>query len=201
MNNQLDKKSAGLLLYTQHLNEFSAAFSYAPDTGHIIECGVGTGRTMRWLTRLTDKPIHGFDSFEGLPEDWVMSDDIIHPKGSFAAPKEIVPYLQKRPQIKLHIGWFKDTLPIWKENYPGIIAFLHIDADLYSSCVTVLAELNKQIVPDTVILFDEFYETDRYKYWEQGEYKAFCEWQEKYNRKAHQLTEGAEGQASFRIIK
>jgi len=181
-----------------HLKE---AFSYAPITGYVVECGVGHGKTVKWLSRLTDKPIHGFDSFEGLPEDWAMSDDIIHPKGSFNAPEHIVAHIRKIEQIKLHIGLFEDTLPIWRENYPGMISFLHIDADLYSSCVTVLEELNEQIVPGTVILFDEMYETHRYEHWEQGEHKAFCEWQKKYSREAHQLIKDDRGQASFRIIK
>jgi len=185
-------------LRLKHLEE---AFTHAPLTGHVVECGVGSGRTARWLTRLTDKTIHGFDSFEGLPEDWVMSDDIVHKKGSFNVPKHMLSHMHKITQIKLHIGWFKDTLPIWRENYPGMIAFLHIDADLYSSCVTVLEELNMQIVPGTVISFDEIYETHRYKYWEQGEYKAFCEWQKKYDRKVYRLTKTDIGQASFRIIK
>jgi len=201
MNNQLDKNSNKRLSNIRHHNHFDEAFSHTPATGHIVECGVGFGRTARWLTQLTDKPVHGFDSFEGLPEDWAMSDDIVHPKGSFKAPRPILTRLQENKQIKLHIGWFEDTLPVWKENYPGMIAFLHIDADLYSSCVTVLEELNRQIVSSTVILFDEIYETQRYENWEQGEYKAFCEWQEKYDRKVYPLTKGDRGQASFRIIQ
>jgi len=201
MNDKSDIKLAVRLANIERRNLLRDAMAGAPVTGHVIECGVGFGRSAQWLCKLTDKTVHGFDSFNGLPEDWVMSDDFTYPKGSFNTPKAILTRLQTVDKLKLHIGLFEDTLRVWKGEYPGMIAFLHIDADLYSSCVTVLEELNEQIVPGTVIVFDEIYETQRYEYWEQGEYKAFCEWQEKHDRKVHMLDKTDMGQASFRIIK
>src|SRR5215475_10403032 len=39
--------------------------------GHYLEFGVYTGGTMRFIAkRIGGHAIHGFDSFEGLPEDW-----------------------------------------------------------------------------------------------------------------------------------
>lgn len=164
--------------------------------GHIVECGVGEGRSARWLAGFSDKIVHGFDSFGGLPEDWQLSNHASYLKGSFAYD---VP--SSRDGIVYHVGLFADTLPIWSQHYPGMIAFLHFDADLYSSCVTALDCLNHQIVPGTIISFDDMFETDTYKFWEQGEYKAFTEWQEVHNRQVHQLTTGPRGQAAFRILQ
>ena len=176
---------------------FEAAFADAATTGYIVECGVGLGWSLRWITNLAapNQKIFGFDSFDGLPEDWIMSDDLTVPSGYFKCnPPNI-------DGVEYRVGLFEDTLPIWKQDHPGRIAFLHVDADLYSSCVTVLSELNDQIVPGTVIVFDEMFETIKYKNWEQGEYKAFNEWKEEHNRKTYQINAGEYGEASFRILQ
>ena len=191
---------------------FKLAMADAPKGGYVVECGVGRGASLQRLISLTDNHrIFGFDSFEGLPEDWAMSDEFTWPKGSFACA---VPNIKG---AEIRVGWFADTLPVWKKEHTGRIALLHIDSDLYSSCVTVLEELNDQIVPGTVIISDDhFHKIGRfnpvrgkeeeiigheYTNWEQGQYKAFEEWLEKYGRKAHLLSRGTLGQASFRIIK
>ena len=173
------------------------AFSKAPVTGYVIECGVAQGQSLLWLVSLAHKNqrIFGFDSFEGLPEDWVMSEDITVPAGCFKCGKPNI------EGAELRVGLFSETLSAWKIEHPGRIAFLHIDADLYSSAATALEELNDQIVPGTVIAFDDMFETPRYKYWKQGEYKAFQEWQQTYDRKVYQLTDTEIEQASFRIIQ
>ena len=39
--------------------------------GLFLEFGVSAGRTVNYIASLVpDKTIYGFDSFEGLPEDW-----------------------------------------------------------------------------------------------------------------------------------
>jgi hypothetical protein len=53
-----------------------------------------------------------------------------------------------------------------------VAAFLHMDADLYSSTRTVLDMMAPRIVPGTVIVFDEFF---NYPGWREGEYRAFME--------------------------
>ena len=56
----------------KRLENLKLAFNMKPTIGHILEFGVGEGRSLRLLKALTDKTIYGFDSFDGLPEDWVM---------------------------------------------------------------------------------------------------------------------------------
>jgi hypothetical protein len=53
-----------------------------------------------------------------------------------------------------------------------MLAFLHVDADLYSSTRTIFELLGDGIVAGTVIAFDEFF---NYPGWCEGEYKAFME--------------------------
>jgi len=178
-------------------DHLALAFADAPTTGYVVEFGVGEGTSIRQLVRLAsaNQLVFGFDSFDGLPEEWVMGEGLVFPAGSF---KYAQPEIEG---VEYRTGWFKDTIPTWKENHQGRIALLHVDADLYSSCVTILTELNDQIVPGTVIVFDEMYETWRHKNWKQGEYKAFNEWKKAYNRKVYPLATGSYGEASFRILQ
>jgi hypothetical protein len=141
-----------------------AAIDQIDVQGLYCEFGVYRAKTINFIASLVPGEVHGFDSFEGLPEDWRQA----HEKGTFAVwalPKV-------RPNVRLHKGWFEDTIPAFREQHPGKIAFLHLDADLYSSTRTVLEWLGDGIVPGTVIAFDEFF---NYPGWREGEYKAFME--------------------------
>ncbi|MFO0908817.1 MAG: TylF/MycF/NovP-related O-methyltransferase [Isosphaeraceae bacterium] len=132
--------------------------------GAYCEFGVATGTTINYLASLTSRTWHGFDSFEGLPEDWRDGFG----KGHFA---QALP--QVLSNVALHKGWFSDSLPAWKREHPGPVLFLHMDADLYSSTRTVFEILGDRVVPGTVIQFDEFF---NYPGWRQGECKAFEEY-------------------------
>ena len=116
--------------------------------GHWCEFGVREGRSLKWLIeKYPSQVIHAFDSWEGLPEEWDHGAGNV--KDMSCNPPDVPEH------IKLHKGWFKDTVPEWKQNNTGPIAFLHMDADIYSSTKEVLTALNDQIVAGTVITFDD----------------------------------------------
>jgi hypothetical protein len=52
------------------------------------------------------------------------------------------------------------------------VAFLHLDADLYSSTRTVLTALASRLHEGTVILFDEYF---NFPGWEEHEHRAWTE--------------------------
>jgi len=137
------------------------------------EFGVELGRSAFFLSHYL--PAQGefflFDSFEGLPEDWALSPTNTRPGEAWACD------IQKfeDPRMIVVPGWFEDSLP--HEAMAGPLALLHIDCDLYSSTKTVLEQLDEQIVPRTVILFDEFW---GYPNWRDGEYKALMEWDREF---------------------
>jgi predicted O-methyltransferase YrrM len=181
----------------QRKENLSYAVSCMPPFGYAIEFGVGHGHSLRFLSEaIPNRRIYAFDSFLGLPEDWAISDEWTVLAGTWNSTTPI-----PHTNVKYVIGWFADTIPKWKETHSESIAFMHIDCDLYSSTVTILTELNDQIVPDTIIVFDEIYESPKYKNWEHGEYKAFNEWLEKFDRKAQELNRTEFGEATFRILK
>ena len=136
--------------------------------GLYCEFGVYTGTTINYIAeRAPGETIHGFDSFEGLPETWRTG----FAEGTFKTSG--LP--EVRRNVELHKGWFDESLPVWADAHPGPIAFMHLDADLCSSTKTVLDLLGDRIVPGTVIQFDEYF---NYPGWQEGEYKAFCEFVE-----------------------
>ena len=124
-----------------------------------LEFGVYTGVTLRLWSGILQNPrssLHGFDSFEGLPEHW----DGARPKGEFTRPtgtsdgKRCLPRIDD-PRARLHIGWFQDTLPAFElPEHQRLVA--HLDADLYSSTKFVLDSLKDSLVPGSILLFDEF---------------------------------------------
>jgi hypothetical protein len=139
------------------------AMSIAPTEGLLLEFGVASGRTIRHIASLTGREIHGFDSFEGLPESWRTG----FVRGAFKQQLPVVPN-----HVCLHSGWFSATLQPFLANTGADVALLHIDCDLYSSTAFVLTTLADRIRSGTVIVFDEYF---NYPGWKQHEHKAFQE--------------------------
>lgn len=130
---------------------FAHALTYvkAPRTLY-LEFGVYEGESLRWWAEhLTDASAQlvGFDSFEGLPEDWRHDK----PRGEFrtAGPPTI-----DDPRVSFEVGWFEDTLPKF-ELPPHDQLVVNVDSDLYSSASTVLQWLEPHVRPGTLIYFDE----------------------------------------------
>lgn len=113
-------------------------------TGHAVEFGVAKGRTLRLIAEVMSG-VTGFDSFQGLPEDWRDG----FPAGRFACP---VPDVRGADIV---VGLFADTLPRWKP--PGPIGLVHIDCDLYSSTRTVLAHMGGLMDSGCYVVFDEYH--------------------------------------------
>ena len=149
----------------RELIEYSLA-AVAAD-GHYLEFGVFTGGTIRFIARRIDQRIiHGFDSFKGLPEAW---SGFNLARGAFDLGGRL-PRVPKN--VRLHRGYFEESLPTWLRDNPGQVAFIHLDCDLYSSTKTVLTLIAPRVTSGTVILFDEYF---NYANWEQHQFKAFQE--------------------------
>ncbi|MFI5432599.1 TylF/MycF family methyltransferase [Rhodococcus qingshengii] len=134
--------------------------------GMALEFGVASGTTLRIVAEaFTEREgtVAGFDVFSGLPETWRTG----FPVGEFA--QESIPEV---PGAQLVPGLFEDTLPSFLNDESGPVAFLHLDADLYSSTKTVLDLLGDRLVPGSIVVFDEFF---NYPGWQQHEYRAWTE--------------------------
>lgn len=191
-------------LTQQRIIHLHNSCSFATIKGSVLEFGVHSGQTINIIANcFVNDTIYGFDSFEGLPEDWNVSLNEKynkHKKGYFAVDE--LP--EVRDNVQLVKGFFDKSLPEWLANNTiNQIKFLHIDSDLYSSAKTVFDNLNSYIVAGTIIVFDEFYPWGRKRYetWEEHEYKALKEWIETYNRSFEVISRNNHQQCAIRIIK
>jgi hypothetical protein len=132
------------------------------------EFGVWRGEAFRYLIK-TFKKGYGFDTFEGLPEDWHNEK-----AGTYSSGGNV-------PKIKggnFIVGKFEDTLPEFFAEKRPKASIINFDADLYSSTICALNFAKPVIDKHTILIFDEFFMN---KNWEQDEYKALEEFCSKNN--------------------
>jgi hypothetical protein len=150
-------------LFETNLEMLSHGIGLAACGGLCIEFGVATGATISHIASNWNGPVYGFDSFEGLPEDWFGK----FKAGHFAGKVPAVP-----ENVKLVKGWFSDTLPGFASSHCDNVSLLHIDCDLYSSTRCVFENLGDKIGKGCVIVFDEYF---NYPGWKQHEHLALQE--------------------------
>ena len=118
-----------------------------------LEFGVFKGESMRFWSRELKNPnanLHGFDSFEGLPEDFDVDGPYI--KGTFDVGGTIPQIDDSR--VKFFKGWFDQVLTGYTAP-PHEVLVIVMDADLYSSTIYVLRHFKSIIRKGTFIFFDE----------------------------------------------
>jgi hypothetical protein len=154
------------LAYFQHL---VALIDDVP--GDVVECGVGSGKTLYMLAELTQggehpRQIWGFDSFRGLPppapEDRAETAPRKIRAGKYAHSREEIearlaaygiPQRSVTERFTLVEGYF----PTGFERYSAEpIALLHLDVDLYQSHKHCLEWFEPIVAPGGVIAFDEY---------------------------------------------
>lgn len=114
--------------------------------GTALEFGVGQGMSTRLIAR--HMPVIGFDTFQGLPEDWRDG----FPAGSFAQTHP--PAIDNADFV---IGLFEDTLPAADLTLIDRVGLVHIDCDLYSATCTVLEHVGPHLQPGCYVVFDEWH--------------------------------------------
>ena len=131
-----------------------------------LEFGVFSGTSINFFSKNINKNIYGFDSFEGLKEDWLGTSVT---KGTFDLKKKI-------PKLNINVipisGWVQDTLPKFLDEKKPKINFVHMDIDTYESSKFVLEKIKPFLIKGSIILFDELY---NFEGWDVGEYKALTE--------------------------
>lgn len=122
-----------------------------------LEFGVASGSSFRWWLNANKHPesvFYGFDTFEGLPENWGM----FYSKGDMSSS---IPEVNDQRSF-FEKGLFQDSLvPFIDKNRTMLMEskgrkVIHMDADLYSSTIFVLSQLYPFLTKGDIILFDEF---------------------------------------------
>jgi Macrocin-O-methyltransferase (TylF) len=119
-----------------------------------LEFGVFRGDSIRKWTTINSHPdsrFVGFDTFEGLPEEWNSRIG----RGAFDVGGALPQIADER--VKFIKGLFQDTVPEFLRSFSPISRLvIHNDSDLYSSTLYVLTMMEHLFKSGTIIMFDEF---------------------------------------------
>ncbi len=143
---------------------FDRAIELSDTSRPFYEYGVWMGDSFRYLMKHFEKG-YGFDTFEGLPEDWGPV-----PKGTYSS-------FGKVPSIKgaeFIVGEFEHSLPKFFATPRPLASLINFDADLYASTLCALVNSKAVIDEKTILIFDEFIINSD---WENDEFRAleeFC---------------------------
>jgi O-methyltransferase len=132
--------------------------------GEIVEFGSYKGTTSLFLTRLlnklsSNKKLHIYDSFEGLPDKSIQDASLIgdgFKSGELkASKKDLIKEFNKAGLAKpvIHKGWFNELRP---KDVPTHIAFAFLDGDFYESIHTSLKLVWPRLNPGGIICIDDY---------------------------------------------
>ena len=160
-------------------------------SGLYLEFGVAKAEWTNYMAdKITPIQIHGFDSFEGIPEAFHDIDV------GFLTLHGILPKVRKN--VILHKGWFNETIPKFADSNKEKIAYLNIDSDLYSSAKTIFDNLGDRLQDGTIIHFDEYL---NFPQWKGHEYKAFMEFMNEQDYTFDYLAVDGDGRVCVKIEK
>jgi hypothetical protein len=191
-------EQASIFLKVEDIRNFSIhrAIKNLDNSSHnnfFLEFGVYSGGSINLFAKQLqpiNEKIYGFDSFEGLKEDWLTH--VFLPKGSLSLNK-------KRPKVleNVHLiaGYIQETLEKFlNENKKKQIIFAHMDMDTYESTKFALIKIKPFLKKGSIILFDELY---GYPNWEKEEYKAF---EEVFNKDEFKYVAFCESEVAIEIL-
>jgi O-methyltransferase len=135
------------------LYDFVFAEKKLNDPIQYLEFGVSGGHSFAWWLKKNSHPdsrFTGFDTFEGLPEDWGGFS-----KGAMSTQSQVPQTDDARASfIK---GLFQDTLPAFLNSFDkNSRKVIMMDADLYTSTLFVLTSLAQFLQKGDIIFFDQF---------------------------------------------
>ena len=166
----MEKQLCGSMLFTDLHKFWSYAINQIPEKGILFEFGVYSGSSINYFSSIIkNRNIYGFDSFEGLSENWIGS---FLPKGTFNR-RGVMPKVNNN--VELIKGLVEDTLPSFVEKnniQHKKIAFIHFDFDIYAPTKFAFQLLRPHFKSGTIIVFDELL---GYPGWKENEYKALQE--------------------------
>lgn len=127
--------------------------------GDAIEFGTFRGGTAGIILQnlKQDKILHVCDSFQGMPQ--VSPEDNFHKPGDFSGTQEERVFRglsQLGKNFRQHVGFFSDTIPTMERHGPGVIAFAHIDADLFGSVLEALEFCYPRMNANGIIILDDY---------------------------------------------
>ncbi|MBB3636691.1 MULTISPECIES: class I SAM-dependent methyltransferase [Mycobacteriaceae] len=154
----------------------------------LLDLGVWLGWSTRLTADATGRTVYGFDTFEGLVEDWQIEDQIVIKQGTFSLSDPLARRFRRETGVTLNDGvpdalgrdvqfvkgrTYETLAPFLAERPGAPIRLFHMDLDTYESCLHALETCKDRFVAGSILVFDEYLVTN-------GELRAFFEFQERY---------------------
>ena len=133
---------------------FSVARAQSTRPGAIAEVGVFRGGSAKLICEVKgDKPLHLFDTYEGLPES-SKEDRGIHREHQYACSlEEVQEYLKAYEHVHFHKGLFPDsTAGVPDQEY----CFVHFDVDLYEGTKACLEYFYPKMIPGGIMISHDY---------------------------------------------
>jgi O-methyltransferase len=148
---------------------------------HYMEFGVYEGASILHWAQINDHPkslFVGFDTFAGLPEIWRAGIGYVIDAGAFDVGGRVPRTHDSR--VTFVRGLFQETLPDYLaavdiDAVRQSTLIVHMDADLYTSTLYVLTELDDLMRNGALVIFDEFSSV-------MHEFRAFEDYTSAYRR-------------------
>jgi len=154
----------------------------------LLDLGVWIGWSTRLMSDASDRTVCGFDTFEGLVEDWQIDDQILVKRGTFSLTEPLAQRLIRDTGVSLQDGLpaalgrkvqfirgstYATLAPFLAERPSAPIRLFHMDLDTYESCLHALETCKDRFIEGSILVFDEYLVTN-------GEMLAFYEFQGQY---------------------
>jgi O-methyltransferase len=133
-------------------------FEFGCHSGRTFTAAIGAAQ----LFRMKNVEFYAFDSFEGLPETNEVEDGCFQPGSFNTSYQNFIEIVHNKTGLnvgdfKIVKGFYSDSLTSQVQSAMPRAGVVHIDVDLYSSTVDVLAFIKPLLVQGTVLLFDDWY--------------------------------------------
>jgi hypothetical protein len=154
----------------------------------LLDLGVWIGWSTRLISDASDRTVYGFDTFEGLVEDWQIDDQVLIKRGTFSLTEPLAQRLMPDTGVILHDGvpdalgrkvqfirgsTYETLAPFLADRPAAPIRLFHMDLDTYESCLHALETCKDRFIEGSILVFDEYLVTN-------GEMLAFYEFQSRY---------------------
>jgi hypothetical protein len=157
----------------------------------LLDLGVWIGWSTRLISDASDRAVYGFDTFEGLVEDWQIDDQAVIKSGTFSLSEPLAQRFIRDTGVSLCDGLpdalgrevqfirgstYETLAPFLADRPAAPIRLFHMDLDTYESCLHALETCKNHFIEGSILVFDEYLVTN-------GEMRAFYEFQSKYQLK------------------
>ena len=154
----------------------------------VLDLGVWIGWSTRLLSDASDRKVYGFDTFEGLVEDWQIDEHMLLKRGTFSLSDPLAQRFLRDTGVSLHDGvpaalgrkvqfvkgsTYETLAPFLADRPAAPIRLFHMDLDTYESCLHALETCKDHFIEGSILVFDEYLVTN-------GEMRAFFEFQSRY---------------------